>query len=163
MLAAHKGSGYVLAPGEGPATWFLGALMTVKAGGEQTGGAFTLLEWTAPPGFAPPRHIHQEEDEAFYILDGEMTVACGHQSWQATPGSFIFLPRGIVHGFTVTGPAPIRGLQLTVPAGFERFMVDVGEPAQALTLPPPAAPNVEKLLAAAAKYRIDILGPPPGS
>ena len=162
MTAVQIGSGYVLAPGEGQATWFLGTLMTVKAGGEQTGNAFTLLEWTAAPGFAPPPHIHHAEDEAFYILEGTMTVTCGDHSWEATPGSFVFLPRGVAHGFTVMGTTPIRGLQLTVPAGFEHFLAEVGEPAQALTLPPPAAPDVEKLLAAAGKNRIDILGPPPG-
>ncbi|MGE0541466.1 MAG: quercetin 2,3-dioxygenase [Dehalococcoidia bacterium] len=162
MTATHDGSGYVVEAGGGPATWFLGTLMTAKAGSEQTGGAFTLLEWTAPPGFAPPLHRHQVEDEAFYILDGTLEVTCGDRRWQATPGAFVFLPRGVVHGFTVTGTVPIRGLQLTVPAGFEQFMAEVGEPAQALTLPPPAAPDVEKLLAAAARHRIDILGPPPG-
>jgi mannose-6-phosphate isomerase-like protein (cupin superfamily) len=161
MTAAPTDSGYALDPGDGQATWFLGTLMTAKAGSEQTGGAFTLLEWTAPPGFAPPLHLHQAEDEAFYILDGAMTVTCGDRSWQATPGSFVFLPRGVAHGFTVTGTSPLRGLQLTVPGGFERFMAEVGEPAQSLTLPPSAAPDVEKLLASAARHRIDILGPPP--
>lgn len=162
MTAAHTGSMHVLAPGEGQATWFLGTLMTLKAGAEQTSNAFTLLEWSAAPGFAPPRHVHHAEDEAFYILEGAMTVTCGNRSWEAEPGSFVFLPRGLVHGFTVTGTTPIRGLQLTVPAGFERFINEVGEPAQALTLPPPAAPDIEKLLAAAAKNGIDILGAPPG-
>ncbi len=161
MTTAHTGSGYLLALGEGRATWFLGTLMTVKAGGEQTAGSFTLLEWTAPPGFAPPPHVHHAEDEAFYILEGSMTVTCGDHSWQAGPGSFVFLPRGQVHGFTVTGTKPIRGLQLTVPGGFERFMDEVGEPARAPTLPPQGAPDIERLLAAAAKHRIDILGPSP--
>lgn len=159
MTTVNSGSGYVLTSGEGQATWFLGTLMTVKAGSEQTANAFTLLEWAAPAGFAPPPHIHQAEDEAFYILEGTMTVTCGDRSWEATPGSFVFLPRGVVHGFAVTGTSPIRGLQLTVPAGFERFIVAAGEPAKTLTLPSPAAPDIEKLLAAAAKNQIVI--PPP--
>lgn len=162
MTVAPTGSGFVLAPGDGQSTWFLGTLMTVKAGSEQTAGAFTLLEWTAPPGFAPPPHVHREEDEAFYILEGAMTVTCGDRNWQATAGSFVFLPRGVIHGFTVAESAPLRGLQLTVPGGFERFIADVGEPARAPTLPPSAAPDIEKLLAAAAKHRIDILAAPPG-
>lgn len=161
MTAAPTGSGYVLGPEDGQATWFLGTLMTVKAGARQTGNAFTLLEWTAPVGFSPPPHVHREEDEAFYIFDGEMTVTCGERSWQAGPGAFVFLPRGVSHGFTVTGNAPLRGLQLTVPAGFEHFIAQAGEPAQAPTLPPPAAPDVEKLVAAAAEHGIDILIPPP--
>jgi len=156
-----KGSGYVLVSGGGEAVWFLGTLMTVKAGSEQTGGAFTLLEWTAPPGFAPPPHIHEAEDEAFYILDGTMTVRCSDRTWPAAPGSFVCLPRGVRHGFTVTGATPLRGLQLTVPAGFERFIAEVGVPAATLTLPPPAAPDVEKLLTAAARHRITLQAPAP--
>ncbi len=162
MTAADMGAGYVLAPEGGSATWFLGTLMTVKAGAEHTGGAFTLLEWTAPPGFAPPRHVHRTEDETFYVLEGTMTVTCGDQTWQVTPGMFVFLPRGVPHGFTVTGSTPIRGIQLTAPAGFEHFIAEVGEPARALTLPPPAAPDIARLLAAAARHGIDILAPAPG-
>ncbi len=163
MTAANSGSGsgYALGPGDGPSTWFLGTLMTVKAGGQETGDAFTLVEWSAPPGFSPPPHIHRAEDEAFYILEGEMTVTCGERTWRATPGSFVFLPRGVAHGFTVTGSTPLRGLQLTVPAGFERFIAEVGEPARAPTLPPAAPPDVERLLAAAARHRVEILGPAP--
>ena len=160
-MTAQTNSGYLLVPQEGQATWFLGTLMTVKAGGDQTRGAFTLLEWMAPPGFAPPPHIHHEEDEAFYILEGAMTVTCGDSTWQATPGSFVFLPRGVVHGFHIAEGTPLRGLQLTVPAGFEHFIAEVGEPARTLTLPPPAAPNIEKLMAAAARNHLEILGPPP--
>jgi quercetin dioxygenase-like cupin family protein len=151
--------GYHLPPESGQATWFLGTLMTLKAGSEHTGGAFTLLECLMPPGFAPPPHIHQAEDEAFYLLEGGLTVRCGDQTWQAAPGSFVWLPRGIAHGFTVEGAVPARMLQLTSPAGFERFAAEVGEPARAATLPPPAPPDIEKLLAAAARHHIEILGP----
>src|SRR5579884_2179089 len=115
MTTLQAGAGYHLAPSEGPATWFLDTLMTVKAGGEQTTNAFTLLEWMAPPGFGPPRHIHHTEDEAFYVLEGAMCVTCGDDSWEATAGSFVFLPRGIPHSFLVTSEMPIRGLQITAP------------------------------------------------
>ncbi len=155
--------GYTLAQGEGDATWFLATLMTVKASGAQTGNAFTLLEWQAPPGFAPPPHIHHAEDEAFYILDGALTVTCGDHTWRAEPGAFVWLPRGIPHRFSVEGSTPLKGLQITTPAGFEQFMAEVGEPARALTLPPPGTPDVEKLLTVSAKYGYEIVGPPPGS
>lgn len=62
-------TGYLLTPADGPHLWFLDTRMTVKAGADQTGGAFTLIEWSAPAGFGPPRHIHDREDEAFYILE----------------------------------------------------------------------------------------------
>ena len=154
-------SGYVLGAGEGESTWFLGTLMTVKAGGAQTDGAFTLLEWTAPAGFAPPPHVHHAEDEVFYVIEGEMAVRCGDEGWQVGPGSFVFLPRGVEHGFTVTSDVPLRGLQLTTPSGFEQFIAESGEPARTPTLPSPAAPDIPRLLAAAEKCKIEIKLPSP--
>ncbi len=160
-MSATTTTGYVLGPGEGKSTWFLETLMTVKAGDAETGGAFTLLEWTAPSGFSPPPHMHRVEDEAFYILEGTMLVRCGDQRWEAGSGAFVFLPHGIEHGFTVTSDVPLRGLQLTLPAGFERFIEEAGLPARDLTLPEPAAPNVPRLLAAAERCNIEIRVPTP--
>jgi mannose-6-phosphate isomerase-like protein (cupin superfamily) len=151
---------YALNSREGNATWFLGTLMTVKAGHEETGGAFTLIEAEMPAGFSPPPHVHHDEDEAFYILAGELTVFCNEETFKAGAGSFIFLPKGSTHSFTVEGSEPARMLQLTLPAGFEHFAAEVGEPAQTLTLPPPAVPDVAKLVSVAAKYNIDINVPP---
>ena len=161
MTTTQSGSGYLLNPQEGRALWFLGTLMTLKAGGEQTGGAFTLLECLMPPGFAPPPHVHRAEDEGFYLLEGDLTVTCGAEQWRAGPGAFVWLPRGLPHGFTVEGTTPARMLQVTAPAGFERFAAEVGQPAQTPVLPPPAAPAIERLLASAARHQIEILGPPP--
>ena len=154
---------YALKPEEGEALWFVDTLMTVKAGGEQTRGAFTLIEYTCAPGFAPPPHIHHAEDEAFYILEGEKTVTCGDRTWTAGPGAFVFLPRGIPHTYEVRGPTPLRGLQITTPAQFERFAAEVGEPARSLTLPPPGLLDVEKLLSVSTRYQIEMVGPPPGA
>jgi mannose-6-phosphate isomerase-like protein (cupin superfamily) len=162
MTEEQTGSGYVLAPGAGQTIRFLETLMTVKAGAEETGNAFTLLEWTAPAGFAPPPHTHHAEDEAFFILEGSMVVTCGGTSWEAATGAFVFLPRGVPHGFTVTGETPLRGLQLTVPAGFERFIAEAGEPIESATSPVPTAPDIEKLLTAAAKHHIEIHPMPEG-
>lgn len=153
MSGGQTNSGYTLAPGDGQTIRFLETLMTVKAGAQETENSFTLLEWTAPAGFAPPPHTHHAEDEAFFILEGSMTVICGDRSWEAKAGSFVFLPRGIPHGFRVTGDMPLRGLQLTVPSGFESFIAEAGEPVEAAA---PAAPNIEKLLKAAAKHQLEI-------
>lgn len=130
--------------------------MTVKAGGDETHNAFTLIESLGPAGFAPPRHIHEVEDEGFYVLEGKVTVTCGAETWEATPGSFVFLPRGIPHMFTI-GNAPARMLQITSPAQFERFAAEVGEAAKAQALPPQKEPDVPRLLAAAERFRIKIL------
>lgn len=141
--------------------WFLGSLMSLKASGEQTGGAFGLIEQVLPPGFAPPLHIHHDEDEAFYLLEGEMSFTCGDQTTRAKPGSFIFFPRDIPHWFRVEGTKSARLLQLNAPAGLERFFVEAGKPATELVLPPAELPDLEKLVSIAAKYNLEILGPPP--
>ena len=151
---------YTLTDNEAEAFWFLGTLATIKASGSLTGGALSIVEFTHPPGFATPQHVHQAEDEAFYILEGAMRGFVGDQRWHATAGSFVWLPRGIPHGYVVDGDEPLRSLPITLPAGFDRFVAEVGEPTRKRTLPPPTAPDVEKLLAAAGKYGQDILGPP---
>ncbi len=152
-------NGYALGPGGGTDVWFLDTRMTVKAGGAQTGGAFTLLEWSAPLGFGPPRHVHHREDEGFYVLEGEMALECGERRWTAGPGSFVFLPHGIAHVFVVTR-GPVRGLQITSPAGFEDFIAEVGRPPTAPGLPEPSRPDVPRLVEAGARHGNDVIGPP---
>jgi mannose-6-phosphate isomerase-like protein (cupin superfamily) len=153
--------GYALAADEGEALWFLGNLVTVKAAGKETNGRFTLLECVAPPGFAPPPHLHRREDEAFYLLAGEMTITCADQSWWIGPGGFAFLPQGVPHGFRVGEAGPATMLQLTLPAQFERFAAAVGVRAPQRALPPRADPDIPKLLDLMAQYGIE-LAPPSG-
>jgi mannose-6-phosphate isomerase-like protein (cupin superfamily) len=154
--------GYQLAHGEGDGVWFLGTLMTIKAAHDDTAGAYTLLEQTTPPLFGPPLHVHGAEDEAFYVLEGVLYVVCGDQSFDARPGSFVMLPRGIPHAFQV-GDSGARLLQITSPAGFEGFAHEVGDPAADTGLPPPAAPDIPRLVAAAERHGSSIIGPPLGS
>ncbi len=155
-------SSFTLGPGEGTAIWFLGTLMTLKATGATTRQALGLIEQVLPPGFAQPPHVHHGEDEAFYILDGHLTFTCGERTWDAPAGTFVFLPRDIVHGFRVVGNQPARLLQFNMPAGLEQMFAEAGEPALELTLPPVGPPQVDRLLAAMARYNVEIAGPPPG-
>jgi quercetin dioxygenase-like cupin family protein len=152
---------YALSRDEGTAIWFLGTLMTLKATGEQTKGTYGLIEQMLPPGFSPPLHVHHSEDEAFYLLAGEASFTCGDQTLKAKPGSFIFFPRDIPHWFRIEGTEPARLLQFNFPAGLEHFFLEVGEPALELTLPSAEPPDLEKLVSTAAKYHLEILGPPP--
>lgn len=153
---------YIRTSGEGQAVWFLGTLMQFKATGEDNGETFSLIEQVLPPGFAPPLHVHHAEDEAFYILDGEIAVVCGEHRWHAGAGTFVYLPKEIPHGFLVEGSQPARLLQFTAPAGLEHFHAEMGEPAQSLTIPPPTPPDLAKMQALAAKYHFEIVGPPVG-
>jgi mannose-6-phosphate isomerase-like protein (cupin superfamily) len=153
---------YALAREEGQAVWFLGTLVIVKATGEQTGGVFGLIDNLLPAGFASPYHVHRNEDESFYIVEGEMTFYIGEERVKAGLGTFVYGPCGVPHGFEVDGTEPARILLQNYPAGFEGFPVEVGEPAKELALPEAAPPDMERLMTIAAKYDIEILGPLPG-
>lgn len=154
-------SGYVLDGDDGDRVWFLGSLMTIKAAGDDTAGAFTLIDQRAPAQFGPPLHIHHAEDEAFYVLEGGVRVVCGDRSFDAGPNSLVLLPRGIPHAFLV-GDQGAHLLQITSPAGFEHFAHEVGEPATSAELPPPSAPDIPRLVAAAERHGVTIVGPPLG-
>jgi mannose-6-phosphate isomerase-like protein (cupin superfamily) len=155
-------TGYMLGRDHGEALWFLGTRMTVKAAGEATRGALTLIECECPAGFAPPPHIHHAEDEAFYLLDGRLDVTCGDSTWILEPGGFAFLPKGTPHRFVVSADGPARMLQLTAPSQFEHFAAESGARATGPGLPEPGEPDIERLLLAASRHHIEILPPPTG-
>ena len=99
--------GFVMESDEGQAFWFLNTLTINKVGSDDTEGRLSIVDHRVPAGFAPPPHIHQASDEAFLVLDGQFEGFCGDQEWRAGPGSLVYLPHGIAHGFTVSvaGPA----------------------------------------------------------
>ena len=152
--------GYALAQGDGEGLWFFNGLLTVKAGGPDTRDAFTLIEAELPAGQGPPPHIHHREDEGFYVLEGELSITCGEQTWTAGPGSFSMLPRGVPHSFTVSAAGNVRMLQISSPAQFERFAAEMGEPARTRSMPEPAEIDVAKLLSIVPEYGIEMLPPP---
>lgn len=137
---------------------FLGLPTSVRAARETTNGAFGLIEsWSMPPGFASPYHVHHAEDEAFYVLEGELAIVCGGKWMKAGPGGYAFGPREIPHGFKVIGSSPARMLLLCAPGGFEQFVLELSQPVDAA----PAPPDMAKMAEVAAKFKIDILGPLP--
>ena len=151
----------ISSPGTQAAIWFLGALSQVRLSGEQTGGAFSLADNLARRGNASPVHLHDQEDETFFVLDGELQVFVGEDDYTAGPGTVAVLPRRLRHAYVVTS-ATARFLVLHAPAGFEQFAAEVGQPARTLTLPPPAGPpDLAALAQVAARHGITILAPPP--
>jgi quercetin dioxygenase-like cupin family protein len=137
-----------------PPIYFLGLPTHVRATSQTTNGGFGLVDSLMPPGFASPYHTHHLEDEAFYVVEGHMAFVCDGQWTMAGPGTFVFGPRNIPHGFKVVGDAPAHMLLLCTPGGFEQFVVELSEPA-------PAPPDMAKLATVAAKFSIDVLGPLP--
>jgi quercetin dioxygenase-like cupin family protein len=126
---------FKLKDGEGNARWWGGGLATIKATGKETGGLYSIVEVLEPQGAQAPLHLHRKEDEAFWVLEGEMTFHIGEETIKARPGSFVFGPKDVPHTYTVdSGPAKL--LFLLSPPGFEGFVEAISRPAKALTLPP---------------------------
>ena len=144
---------------EGEATWFFNALMTTKASTAETAGAYSLTEHLVTAASNPPMHVQLDEDEAFYILDGEVEFVVDGQVTLATPGTFAFVARGAAHLFRVLTPT---ARMLVICSGkpadnLEDFFLGMGEPATERVLPPPAAPDEERLLALAARTGIELV------
>lgn len=150
----------LVGPDEGDAYWFLGALATIKASTESTGGHVAVIEHLAPRGHGSPLHVHTREDEWFYVLEGELTFWVDGEVSVASAGSFAYGPKGLAHTFIVSSELA-RFLLVTEPAGFERFTRALGEPADR-EIPPPATepPDVEGLTKLATTFGLQILGPP---
>src|SRR6476619_7053046 len=97
--AERARDGYLLGKDEGEAFWLLGMLEIVKIGGEATDGEYGLLEITVRAGEGSPWHVHPDEDEWFYVLDGEFTFHVGDAELTLTAGGFAFGPKGVPHTF----------------------------------------------------------------
>jgi quercetin dioxygenase-like cupin family protein len=146
---------------EGEALWTLGTLTTIKASGDTTDGRVGVFQQLAPRGSGSPLHVHRDEDEWFYVIEGQLTFWVGGQVIEAPAGSFVYGPRGIPHTFVVTSDEALY-LFVTQPAGFENFYRAIGEPATSLTIPPPPSepPDPSRLAAVAAEFGIEVIGPP---
>jgi quercetin dioxygenase-like cupin family protein len=153
--------GYVLDDKEGEAFWLLGMLQTIKIGSDDTAGQLGLIEVVVPAGSGSPWHVHPEEDEWFYVLEGEMTVWVADTRHSLKAGSFAFGPKGVPHTFYAeTGGA--RALVGFAPMQFEGFLREIGEPAPERVLPPPLEghPDMGRLIPIARQNGFEILGPP---
>lgn len=132
---------------------FGGVEFTVKVRSEESGGAFTLLDNTNPVGTFLPPHIHHNEDETFYILEGEFEFYVNDQVLRAGPGATVFAPRNIPHAFKVVSSVPGRTLVMASPGGFEHCMEALSE----LPLDPP---DMAQVVEVCASYGIEFLPPP---
>jgi len=151
-------------PGEGSYAmwlpWHDGGRVTIKAASAETEGRFSQVEFDDVQGTSPPLHIHTNGDESFYVVSGEIDVLCADETFVATAGDYVFIPRGQLHTYLVRSERA-KLLATYAPPGFEQFFVDngvavvPGEPHPALT-----APDPEVFALSAKKYGCDIVGPP---
>lgn len=141
--------------------WFLANLARVQVAGEETGGAWCMVEMAGPRGDMPPLHVHHRDDEAFYVLEGELTlITAGGDEMALGAGECAVAPRGVPHVYRVESEQA-RWLVVCSPSGFERFVSEVAEPAGAPTLPPTSlSVDPARVAEIAAAYGIEILAPP---
>src|SRR5919199_3385643 len=137
-------------PGEGETFWVLGDFVIFKADGESS--SLLVFEGLAPPGGGPPPHIHYQQEEAFYVLEGTFSFLSGDKTIEAEPGSFMWIPRGTLHTFKNTGAQNGRVLVTsTLPGSHERFFREVGVPVsdKASFEAPAGPPDMEKVMSSA--------------
>jgi quercetin dioxygenase-like cupin family protein len=128
--------GYRLGEEEGEAFWVLGMLETIKISRDDTAGQYGLVEIVVPTGLGSPWHVHPDEDEWFYVLDGEFTFYVGDARLSLPAGSFAFGPKGVPHTFIAELPEGGKALVGFQPCLFEGFIREVGEPAPERVVPP---------------------------
>lgn len=125
--------------------------LTLKAVAADTGGAYALMEYVGGPGAGSGFHTHGHEDEAFYVLRGDLTFVLGEQTIVAAPGDYIHIPKGLRHAFQNQTSEPIKALIIVSPAGLEQFFVDL---IALLGSTPADQPDPEALTALAQQYQI---------
>jgi mannose-6-phosphate isomerase-like protein (cupin superfamily) len=130
-------AGFALDPGEGERLVFGEVTILVRASAETTGGAYTLFE-EVPPLVDTPPHVHEHEDEVFYVLEGEHVYQVGDEEFRMGPGGLVFAPRRVPHAQRRVVPGEGRQLVLTSPAGLEGFFRELAAAHQAGTLGPEA-------------------------
>ncbi|MDP8905743.1 MAG: cupin domain-containing protein [Chloroflexota bacterium] len=141
------------------AVWWQGALFSIKARRETTGGALGLVEASFWEGMATPFHTHHREDEAFYVLDGQIRFRRGDDHFTAGPGDFVFGPRAVPHCFKVLDGGA-RALVLVTPAGFEHMFLEGGIPVSDPAAAPAREYDLEHVARLAHAYGMEVVGPP---
>jgi quercetin dioxygenase-like cupin family protein len=152
---------YHVASGEGLAdVWWKSGRVTVKVGGPEAGNAFSQIEVDDPRDTGPPLHLHHNEDETFYILEGEVTFVVGDERIDLSAGDFVFGPRDIPHAYVVRSERA-RMLVTASPGGVEQVFVNLGVPVTGSEPPTDAVmPPMDELVRLFAGYGCEILGPP---
>jgi quercetin dioxygenase-like cupin family protein len=154
---------YTLPAGHGLADiWWKTGRVIIKATTEQTGGRFSQVETIDPRGTATPLHSHRNEEEAFYVLEGDVALLVDGEWIDVSAGDYALVPRGVPHAYVVRSEQA-RMLVTFSPGGFEDVFADLGVPTAEHAEPPVenVLPPVEEIVRAFAPYGCEILGPPP--
>jgi quercetin dioxygenase-like cupin family protein len=148
-------------PHEGRTIAVVGDLYRFLATGDETDGKYAMIEAIVPPGGGPPPHTHSREEESFYVLEGEITFTVGDKQFVANAGTFANMPIGSLHSFKNATDKTARMIISVAPSGLEKMFIEVGLPLKLGETPsPPSKAEIEKLLAVAPNYGVEIK--PPG-
>lgn len=145
-------------PTEGRTIAVVGDVYRFLATGKDTNGKYALWEATVPPGGGPPPHVHSREEEGFFVLEGEITFQVSEKRIVARAGMFANIPVGTPHSFKNESSHLARMLISIAPAGLEQMFFECGVPLAegATTALPPTKEEIEKLLAVAPHYGVEI-------
>jgi quercetin dioxygenase-like cupin family protein len=162
-MASENQVKYVPA-GTGPMYWGPGDRVTFLATGAETHGGCFIVEGMVPPGGGPPPHVHQFEDETFYMLEGTATFQADGKTIHAKVGDFIHIPRGTVHSIKNESDRPGRALIIITPAGptgMQKFFEESFTLAtdRAATPPPISEELVKRMMAASARNGVEFIMP----
>ncbi len=149
----------VVGPGDGKTFSGRGGgyTMVTKATDEETRGAYAFQEMTVAPGFPwVPPHIHRNEDEAMYVLEGECTVRVGGRTRTLGPGTFVLMPRGVAHTFSNPGTVQARVIVISSPGAVIRYFEEAAELTNAS---PTGQPDMKRLAALAGRYGVEFVSP----
>ncbi|MGA9997045.1 MAG: cupin domain-containing protein [Pyrinomonadaceae bacterium] len=147
----------VLQPGEGRQIDIGPNRISYKIGSEQTGGAFSLIEYSVGPRFkAPPTpHFHTHESWAGYVIEGTLGFELGEQTVNAPAGTFLFVPKGLPFKWWNAEDRPAKYLAIYFPSGFEKYFEDLNELTRELPPGPvDLRPLMPKILPLWEKYGI---------
>lgn len=151
MFTRENTSGIMLMPGEGKTLTLGGVRVSFKTASTDTGGKWSLVEYSAPPHYAgTPAHWHRQTAEAFYVLEGNPTFQLGDTVTKTEPGAFIYVPKGVVHTFANPGDQPARFLTFILPGGFEQYWVELADMMQTEPAWPPS--DTRKVTALTERY-----------
>ena len=142
----------ILQPGDGRRLNVMGDSQVVRLTGADTGGAFMLVEQANPPGAGIPLHVHDNEDELFEVLEGAVAFTAHGKTTEVAAGGTVFLPRGVPHAWTATGPGITRTHVMAFPAGMEHMFEE-------LAAIPQGPAGMDEVFEVCRRYGIRFLAP----
>lgn len=132
-----------------------GGHIWVHVTGDSTGGAFGMWEGLLPVGASSPIHIHHNEIECVFVMEGTMKFRCGDEEWESGPGTWVEMPKDVAHGIKAVGDTPVRFLEFFLPAGLEQLFNKLP------TSKPNTKPDLARILQVAKAYGLEFVGPFP--